>query len=109
MKHTPGTWIACEDDEREGMPFIPIVAGTETEPYLVAQVEPDMDEATQEFYISERTRANANLIAAAPDLYDALVRIYEEATGPAARHRETPKIVATIAMTAIESAGGGVD
>ena len=72
MKHTPGTWIACEDDEREGMPFIPIVAGTETEPYLVAQVEPDMDEATQEFYISERTRADAQLIAAAPDLAAAL-------------------------------------
>ena len=75
MKHTPGTWIAREDDEREGMPFIPIVAGTETEPYLVAQVEPDMDEATQEFYISERTRANANLIAAAPDLAIALMAL----------------------------------
>ena len=99
MKHTPGTWIACEDDEREGMPFIPI----ETETDLVAQVEPDMDEATQEFYISERTRANANLIAAAPDLFEAVcqaMRILES------RPRE--RSVYEVLWRAVKKAEGGV-
>ena len=102
QKHTPGPWAVRP---LMGRPLV----YKDREPVAEVSIPSSYFLPKKGSEERETVKANANLIAAAPDLYDALVRIYEEATGPAARHRETPKIVATIAMTAIESAGGGVD
>lgn len=73
-KFTPGEWrvdgddIVCPD-----VPCIQICAG-EIGPdfYHVADVASQYDEDKNEFVITERDRANAHLIAAAPEMYEAL-------------------------------------
>lgn len=76
-KFTKGEWrvdgddIVCPD-----VPCIQICAG-EIGPdfYHVADVASQYDDDKNEFVITERDRANAYLIAAAPEMYDILAGI----------------------------------
>ena len=60
-KHTPGPWKAHRIEKGPGLPYTPVAAKT-----LLAKV---YSEAFGDF---EQSEANARLIAAAPDLLEAL-------------------------------------
>lgn len=73
-KWTPGPWHVLGQDERDGgIPYIEINGGESgTSTYkAVADVCSSLTE-DDEFAITETDEANANLIAAAPELYKAL-------------------------------------
>lgn len=63
-KHTPGPWTAEEPPHRCGLPYVPVVATT-----MIARVYSTCygDDA--------QAAANAQLIAAAPELLAALERV----------------------------------
>jgi hypothetical protein len=69
-KHTPGPWIMLDDDEWQGLPFIPIEAATKE----IGQVTSSMVEEADDFELTDEDRANARLIIAAPDLLEALIK-----------------------------------
>lgn len=71
-EHTPGEWTIADDDGVQ-VPFIPIYAGSIGEPTYkdICKVACSLD-GDDEFVISEEDRANARLIAAAPDMLEAL-------------------------------------
>ena len=63
-KWTPGDWENQGEDAFADMPFIRIGVGDRT----ICEVLPPVDAGE----IDDETRANANLTAAAPDLYTVL-------------------------------------
>ena len=69
MSHTPAPWWILGDDEVDGLPVREICAGLIGEESFVsvAYVNGDVDEG-----ITKATKANAQLIAAAPELLEAL-------------------------------------
>lgn len=76
-KHTPGPWEIIGDDEVcEGVPCIDISAGEmgTSEHRPVANVCCTLDE-DGDFVIVDEDRANAHLIASAPDLLEALEEV----------------------------------
>jgi hypothetical protein len=73
--HTPWPWTIEQDDELQGMPFIPIFAPSASGEKRICEVAPGLL-ADGIFAITEETRANARLIAAAPDLLEALDKIF---------------------------------
>lgn len=71
MSYTKGPWEVGLDDASYGdIPFIQI----ETNSQAICRVECDND-----FSLGNEQRANANLIAAAPEMLEALEWIHEEA------------------------------
>jgi len=72
--HTPGPWyILCEDECPEDIPIIEIAFGEcpSKEFKSIAHVQPSVG-AGDDFHLGEEDRANARLIAAAPELLEAL-------------------------------------
>ncbi len=70
--HTPGPWAVLDDDSLDGCDFIPIETDQPTGPLcrLICEVRPDFSDSVGA--IKATDRANARLIAAAPDLLTAL-------------------------------------
>lgn len=71
-KHTPGPWRS--DDETDGMKgafHIPVWAAENT--HRLAEVQPYFHTESGEFEFRDEDWANARLIAAAPEMFDALV------------------------------------
>lgn len=66
MKHTPGPWHVGNVNKSRNKEFISINCGEGNAVYTIAQTIPLRDSATDE------DRANARLIAAAPELLEAL-------------------------------------
>ena len=91
-KHTPGPWyILGEDEIHDGYPTIEIAYGNcpSHEFESIAYLSPDSKNNHEEFYLSEKTKANAQLIAAAPELLEALeamMAIVSESRGVAGYH-----------------------
>lgn len=85
-KFTSGAWANEGPDASNGMPFITITAGEHGTPSyrFICEVSPEFDEY-HGFSITDQTHANARLIAAAPDLYEALLAM-------ATRHKDSPYI-----------------
>lgn len=72
---TPGPWNILGDDEGfDGVPYIEIAAGEcGTHTFRpIAHVQPDYDDTRDDWTLNDTDYANAHLIAAAPDLLDAL-------------------------------------
>lgn len=67
--HTRGLWIVEDDDSFQGCRFIPIDALGR----VICEVRPDYDE--NRGAITEQDRANARLIAAAPELLLAVIEL----------------------------------
>jgi len=72
-KHTPGPWVISEDDSFDSVPFIPIETDLPTGPSFkfICEVKGNGVES-DELGINDEDRANARLIAAAPEMLDAL-------------------------------------
>lgn len=73
--HTPGPWGVEEDDSFADCEFIPVHApyGNGTTP--IAEVQPCLNEDYDGFAFTDAERANARLIAAAPDLLAEVKRL----------------------------------
>ena len=69
LKHTPGEWKA--DIEDDGLQLILITAGDE----VIAEVHGDPRPVSDTEDCTEEGIANGKLIAAAPDLLDALITV----------------------------------
>ncbi len=90
-KHTPGPWSSGEMNSSVGLPFAPVIANT-----LIAKVY------STAFKDDEQAVANAKLMAAAPDMLDALKKIED-----AALHGFlTPELCAKIVLGALDKAEG---
>ena len=63
-QHTPGPWTVGLEDSTMGVLFIQI----ETDERAICEVSATHDDTDNEFDILDEDRANAHLIAAAPDL-----------------------------------------
>ena len=75
-KHTEGPWYIVGDDEADGVPVIEIAHGEipSSQYKQICYVQPtDTEEC--EFVLAEEDRANAHLIASAPELLSALQKI----------------------------------
>lgn len=73
--HTPGPWVACDDDSMDGCDFIPIETEQPTGPLcrIICEVRPeDTDDG-----LTDVDSANARLIAAAPELLEALGLVWD--------------------------------
>lgn len=82
-KFTPGPWYIMGDDEHpEGVPVIEISRGHCPSPEYeqIAYVQPFMDD-DDDYFLTDEVRANAALIAAAPELYEALKQIVSDWDG----------------------------
>ena len=107
-KWTKGSWgISNIDGEEDinGIPFIEICFG-ESGVYgfkSITQVQSSLDEYDV-FYLSEEDRANANLISAAPELYDALYEVVNYQGG--ADHALDDEYVVERIATALRKARG---
>lgn len=97
-KHTPGPWRLGEEDNRNCM--IPVLCGDEEEPYAVAEVSHYDD-----FPPGEQGSENAKLIAAAPELLEALEALVDDLDNKALR-RYLNRNVVTTARKAIAKAKG---
>lgn len=100
-KHTPGPWSVDEDDAFQGWPFIPISSETQR----ICEVQPGENDV-----VDEVSRTNARLIAAAPDLLEALRNAAGFLDNPISRRRNDgdafyAETVASI-RAAIDKAGG---
>lgn len=75
--HTPGPWAVQEDDEFDGCKFIPVETDAPTGPNCrgICEVHPCYTDRGGA--ISKTDRANARLIAAAPDLLEAANEAFE--------------------------------
>lgn len=67
---TPGPWVVCDDDEYDDCPFIPIETDKPVGPEL--QLICEVHGSSPDLLITDNDRANARLIAAAPELLAAL-------------------------------------
>lgn len=81
-KFTPGPWYIGIDDD-DGTPFIEICKGEcpSKEYKDIAKVNSTLDTNTDEFVITDEDRANASLIAAAPELYEELTQAEKALSG----------------------------
>jgi hypothetical protein len=76
LKSTPGPWeILGEDRGADDVPYIEISSGECGTPSFksIAFVQSQFDGANDDWKITDADLANAHLLAAAPDLYEALV------------------------------------
>lgn len=115
---TPGPWYVAGEDAIDDVPFIEIMAGTFPGPTCrqICDVRSELNEETDDFVLDDAAHANANLIAAAPAMYEALEKI-AQARDYHAEHGIYPKNTvdadqefddwaADIASTALASARG---
>lgn len=71
-KYTPAPWINQGEDSESGIPFIQIETNFRGEKTMfIARVEASHETTGFKYEISDEDRANADLIAAAPDLLEA--------------------------------------
>jgi hypothetical protein len=74
---TPGPWRVDGDDEGcDGVPYIEIATGESSTYHVIAHVQPTFKQgqtlSDDDWSLEASDEANAHLIAAAPELYDAL-------------------------------------
>ncbi|MBB6424982.1 hypothetical protein [Sphingopyxis sp. JAI128] len=74
---TPGPWTVCDDDEFDGCPFIPIETDKPVGPEL--QLICEVRGSSPDLLITDNDRANARLIAAAPDYHAAALKLIKAA------------------------------
>lgn len=74
-KHTPGPWFV-EQDQKTPIYVSPVARHEQVCICNVCPIDED-DSESGDFLVDEQTRANARLIAAAPDLLDALEACYD--------------------------------
>ncbi len=96
MSHTPGPW------QVEGKDLI--TGGTDFELEIAYTIAVDPDDSQDCFHIGPVTKANTNLIAAAPELLEAL----ENALGviQATQYLQTSQIILPMIEAAIKKAKG---
>lgn len=78
--HSPGPWKSAQDFTHPGWPQCPFLAVHDSEEHLVATVLLDTGEVcgVMEYSREDSAKANARLIAAAPELLEALEDILDE-------------------------------
>lgn len=104
VKHTPGPWAVMPEESDK--PYVRIRGTQLGERFKVANVLMPDYEGAQELEIEE-TRANAHLIAAAPELLEALRDLIGWVPGPKHWHTDAcPKAVER-AVAAIAKATRG--
>lgn len=86
---TPGPWVFAFDDEVGGAPVLVIETDQPIGDALrpICHVQPSYDLATDTFAIEPEDEANARVIAAAPELYEALSDILAD-DNPTVREME---------------------
>ena len=79
-KHTPGPWKIIGEDSLDGIPYIEISNSINPSPEFrnICHVQPDITGDEFIITLSEQDHANAQLIASAPELLEALEMIQEE-------------------------------
>jgi hypothetical protein len=104
--HTPGLWSAEYD---EGYDEWRIVSESRTG-YLaeVFCYEPNEDDTPEDLATPEEAEANARLIAASPDLLDALREIYHAFLDADGTHTDSQETASLKACAAIFKATGGI-
>ncbi len=99
-RHTPGPWHIHEDDD---------VAIDTADGRFIARIEADDGKSAEDGYIPyAEGKANAALIAAAPDLYDACRAAYAYLTPPASRFASNRKAAAALIEAALLKAAAPV-
>lgn len=97
VQHTPGPWKAYPIEMNHGLPYTPVAANT-----LLAKVY------SEAFGDYEQSEANARLVAAAPDLLEALRRVVNDWVAPDGLPFEDGEMPALdAARAAISKATGG--
>ena len=79
-KHTPGPWHCVGEDELiPGVPALMIERDVPDGPDAkeICSVSCSLDQTTDTFFLSYEDIANASLIAAAPEMYEALMDLYD--------------------------------
>ena len=75
MKHTPGPWKICRHNHRDGELWLTVVNGAWDLTHNYAKHRDIVADARFSAMSDEENEANARLIAAAPELLEALQKI----------------------------------
>ena len=81
-KHTPGPWEAVEVNEEIPLPAGVLIAVHKAGDYSKQGCVCDIRAQGDGKYEPEVTNANAHLISASPEMYDALKEVLAEASSP---------------------------
>lgn len=104
MKHTPGPWQVVETPDSEdqfGVFGTKDVCDSLSDSFYpmyepVCKLNAVVDHEKNTYTINEKDKANARLIAAAPDLLEACKAVVERATMIGDIHRPSPMVVKCI-------------
>lgn len=96
MKHTPGPWTVAGPSANQGESFV-----IESPENTIAWTSDTWDEDGDRAIVTEEDRANARLIAAAPELLCALTSIYRDVVEDftTGKHVKTPDLDAWLMAT----------
>lgn len=100
--HAPGPWELGEDDRRDGIDFIQVFA-----PGLIVAEIYAAEVAVDRFVLTDEVRANARLIASAPELLEALKAL--AAVAEATTFSDQYPLECEMARSAISKASPSLD